>query len=254
MTFSYAAIRTALATACALVLGIGASGCAADGADDEDLDSVSEELRWGHGGHGRRPHGGPGHRPWRPHGRQDIPIPQNAYFAKVDANGTGCPEGTWDVALSEDGETFTLRFNAYEAMVTAGVPQDIKDCQVDIKLDSPEGTQFAVAQFHYQGYVFLEKEGMKARQTAKYFFNRQRENAADRNEVTGPKDESYIFSDEIQPNRRVWSPCRRDDTLHIKTRLVMKNTRDNSGEGYINSAVLDGTLVQWKMKFRRCRP
>ena len=47
----------------------------------------------------------------------DVPNPSGAYFASVTANGTGCPAGTWDAAISPDGKAFTVTFASYEAIV-----------------------------------------------------------------------------------------------------------------------------------------
>jgi hypothetical protein len=187
-------------------------------------------------------------------GRGRVPHPQGVYFADVNANGTGCPAGTWDVAISEDGETFTLRFGSYEAQVSPGIERDVKDCTLDINLGSPEGLSYSVGSFYYQGYVLLDQPGMKARQTANYSFRGDHENNVDRNEVTGPIDESYVYADEIGAGRRAWSPCRRDDTLRVATRLVIKNNREKTGTGYVNSATVDGSLAfKWKVQWRRCR-
>ncbi len=244
----------------ALFLSIAVSGCAA-ASDDDPTSSVAQELRGGndhggHGPHGYGPRGNHGPQDWhgRPHGRTHLEQPQGVYFADVSANGTGCPAGSWDVGISEDGETFTLRFSQYEATVEPGQARDVKDCKLDIKLKSPEGLSYSVASFYYQGYVFLEKEGMRARQVASYSFDgNRRENRADRNEVTGPLDDSYLFASELGPAQRAWSPCGTDDTLHIATRLVMRNDPQNSGSGYVNSATVDGSLTfNWKVHWRRC--
>jgi hypothetical protein len=243
----------------AVVVGLAISGCAASDADeDEDTSLESAELRErdrnrrGHrGGRGGGRHRGGHHFGQR--GPQHIEAPQGVFFADINANGTGCPEGTWDVAISEDGETFTLAFNAYEAKVTVGVQRDVKDCQLDIKLGSPEGLSYSIASFYYQGYVLLDKPGMLARQTASYSFGSERSRAADKNDVSGPIDESYLYTDEIGPSRRVWSPCRRDDTLHVQTRLVLKNDEGATGEGYLNNSTVDGELsFKWKLNWRRC--
>jgi len=258
-----------------LLMAAAVSGCAVDDGEGDNVGASSEALRGrggrgrggfggdfgGFGGGGRRedPGGRRGHRPrprppWRGHGPgpQQIEQPQGAYFANVTANGTGCPDGSWDVAISEDGETFTLRFNAYEARVSPGTAFDIKDCQLEIALASPEGTSFSVASFTYQGFVFLEKEGMSAQQTSNYFFRREREDAANTNDMPGPKEESYMVTDEVGPRRAGWSACRREETLKVSTRLILKNDENQSGEGYINSAVLDGALFTWKLLWRRC--
>jgi hypothetical protein len=225
------AIRFAFVPSACLLTALVGAGCAdAEPADDE-IATTGQELR-----------------------RQHIPHPQGAYETEIRASGTGCPAGTWNGALSPDGETFTISFSAYEAKVAVGQAQDIKDCNVDLDFGSGDGIQFSVASFYYQGYVFLEKEGMKARHHTKYHFANLRENDADKNEVSGPSDDSYLFSDEIAPPRREWTRCKRRDTLRIKTRLVMKNDRQATGEGYINTSTIDGTLsFRWAMKWRRCQ-
>lgn len=270
---SFRALRARLV--CLTVLAL-AAGCSAPLQEEEATGASSEELRArgrdrdrpGRGddaeGLGGRPGGfrdrpgsgrpRPPRPPWHGHGRgpQEVTQPEGAYFINVTANGTGCPDGTWDVAISEDGETFTLRFNAYEATIAAGQAVDLKDCRIDIQLRSGEGTQFAVAQFAYQGFVFLEKDGMSAEQSANYFFRRVRPRLVNTNQLRGPKEESYIFTDDIRAGGE-WSACGRDDTLHVDTRLQVRNDRGLTGEGYINSAVLDGAVFTWKMKWRRCR-
>jgi hypothetical protein len=209
---------------------VGACGCTSSSSDDA-ASTIAQDLR----------------------GPHRIVHPEGVYFADVNANGTGCPAGTWDVGISDDGETFTLRFNAYQASVSPGQQRDVKDCQIDIDLGSPEGLSYSVASFYYQGYVLLEKPGMTAQQTASYAFRGKRENAANRNEVAGPADDSYVYSDDIEPNRRVWSPCRRDDALHVRTRLVVKNDPHQTGSGYIDNTTVDGSLsFKWKLDWRRC--
>lgn len=175
------------------------------------------------------------------------------YFGDINANGSGCPGGSWDVGVSDDGQTFTLAFNGYEAMVGEGQANDIKECMVDIKLGSPQGLSYAVASFYYQGYIVLD-EGMTARQSASYFFENTPERDVSRNVVQGPFDDSYLFADEITPGRRVWSPCGGESTLHVRTRLMVRNNGQATGEGYINNSTVDGSLsFKWGLAWRRCR-
>ena len=81
-----------------------------------------------------------------------LPNPEGVYFAEVNANGTGCPAGTWETSLSPDGETFTTTFSAYEAIVDESKSIAVKDCLLAIKLHSPQGLSYSVSQFHYSGY------------------------------------------------------------------------------------------------------
>src|SRR4051812_22208688 len=99
-----------------------------------------------------------------------VPNPSGAYFAAVRANGSGCPKGSYDANISPDGQTFTVTFNAFEGSVEAGQSLAVKDCNLSIDLQSPQGLSFTVSSFLYQGYALLTEPGMSARQTAKYYF------------------------------------------------------------------------------------
>src|SRR5689334_16950522 len=107
----------ALLVALATVVGsIGAAGCAADGTDETPA-HASEALGDG----------------------VNVPNPSGAYFANITANGTGCPAGTWQAAISPDGAAFTVTFSGYEATMKPGDAFVVKDCTLAINLKTPEG-------------------------------------------------------------------------------------------------------------------
>ena len=210
-----------------------------------------------HGGHGAGDHIPGGH--FGQHGPETLVPAPNVYFASITANGTGCPDGSWDVGISPDGQTFTLAFSAYEAQVTSGQAVDMKNCTLDVNLaskdSSADGLSFAVASFYYQGYILLD-QGMVARQSASYYFDEEGdhdEHDQSENNVTGPFDNSYLFQNDLQAGRQVWSRCGAADTLHIKTQIMLRNNPQNSGDGYINHSTVDGSLsFKWALVWRRC--
>jgi hypothetical protein len=217
-------------SALALVACIGGTGCAADGTtpDEENgAGSTSSELG------------------------SNISLPNPGIqggFVKVVANGTGCPAGSWDAAISPDGQAFTVSFSQYETMVNPGQALSIKDCTLGIDLVSPNGLTFAVNSFYYQGYALLDQPGMTAKQTAKYYFQGNpvgsREYGSD---MTGPFDNSYLFTDNVGVVDLVWSPCGVTRRLTAQTRLVLRNNPQSSGTGYLNNATID---VNHKIAFR----
>lgn len=273
-----ASLRTAL---CFAFFGVMAVGCATESGDESDEGTTEQALGGGHGGHGGHDgHGGGGdhgqghqHRRkkngqaprWQHgHGRghevvQVSPPTGNAIVADVDAQGTGCPDGSWDAAISTDGQTFTLRFNQYEASIAANQDRDVKDCRISVKLSSPTGMSYSVASFYYSGYVFLEQEGMRASYAARYSFleDPRTMRRADRDLVTGPRDESFVFQSDPQP---IWSPCGGSSTLNIDTRVTVMNNPQRTGAAFMNNSAIDGTVgnddgslaMTWKLGWRRC--
>jgi hypothetical protein len=184
------------------------------------------------------------------------PDPNKPFFAEVTANGTGCPRGTWETAISPDGETFTTTFSAYEVEVEDGKRTSFKDCNLTIKLRSPSGISYAVSDFFYQGYAFLEN-GVRGFQTANYYFQGNPIPSVDkekRTDLTGPVDRSYLFQDTVRTADVVWSPCGLDRNLQVVTRLGLQKSQ-NKGAGYINLSAVDGKVdgkVVLKLAWRKC--
>jgi hypothetical protein len=185
-----------------------------------------------------------------------VPNPSGAYFADIKANGTGCPAGSWDAAISADGHAFTVTFSQYEASVGPGDAMVVKDCTLSIDLKTPEGLSFSVSSFHYQGYALLDSPGMTASQTAKYYFQGNPVPAIEnRTDITGPHDDSYLFSDTIGVADQVWSPCGASRTLEAQTRIVLQNNPQKTGNGYLNTASVDGevkTVFTFGLNWRTC--
>jgi hypothetical protein len=204
----------------------GAAGCAADGADPSADDVDPEEGVTSEQGLSQT---------------VTVANPSGVYFANVTANGTGCPSGTWDAAISEDGKAFTLTFSQYEALVEPSRSFAIKDCAIGIDLKTPSGYSFAVSGFHYQGYAILDRRGMSAKQTAKYYFQGDPTMGIEKQStMTGPYDDAYTFTDKVPVASMVWSPCGTTRRLNANTRLLLRNNWNKTGTGYINTISVDG--------------
>jgi hypothetical protein len=74
----------------------------------------------------------------------EVKAPSGVAIADVVANGSGCPAGTWATDNSDDGTTFTMTFDAYEARVEPGSALSVKDCQLAIQLRNVQGVSYAV--------------------------------------------------------------------------------------------------------------
>jgi hypothetical protein len=278
----HASIR-ALVLALSSVIVVGCSD-----STDDDSSSVESDLGWGHDGHGDG-HGGDGHGGGHPgwgghggehnrrhrmgdngqphawghghHGQQviSVPAPSGSIIANVTALGTGCPDGSWDAAISADGQTFTLRFNQYEASIKATEDRGREECRISVQLSSPAGMSYSVASLFYSGYVFLEQPNMRAAYTARYSFLEipGSERNADRDVVTGPRDEEFTFQSTPEA---IWSPCGGTSTLDIDTSITVMNNPARTGTAFMNNSAVDGTLsdndgtlaMQWRLGWRRC--
>jgi hypothetical protein len=201
-----------------LITGAGSTGCAAH--DEDPAASSTQHLD-----------------------QADVPNPSGVYVASVTANGTGCPAGSWQGWISDDGQTFLVTFQGYEATVFPGVAFAVKDCTLSINLKTPAGLSFAVTSFRHHGFAFLEKAGMKARQTAKYYFMGNPTAAPElRSDISGPFDDAFEVGDEVAVENRVWSECGTERTLNAQTRLVLQNDSEEDGSGFLDTVAVSGSL------------
>jgi len=162
-------------------------------------------------------------------------------FLDVTANGTGCPAGTWTSDVSEDGTTFAVSFNAYEASVAPGSSFSIKDCTLSIKLANEPGRQYAVESISYHGAAKLDA-GVRTTVSAIYWF--QGDPAAGQElatDLTGPYEQNFEFYDAPEPEALGWSPCGFARDLNVTSRIVLRNAAGASGTSNVSLNSVEGS-------------
>lgn len=218
----------------AAIAALGAAGCSAEGSAQESDDADPQALQ-------------------ATGGEKSLTGPEDAYFAKVTANGTGCPAGTWDTTISSDGQTFTTTFSAFEVQVDKKSMVSVKDCQLNITLHSPQGVQYSVQKFYYGGYVFLD-EGVQLRQDAKYYFSGAPDEGGEaRTDMTGPFDDTTLVEDTRREGQLVWSRCGVDRNLQVRSTLRLLNSSNPRRTGYANIAAIDASnKLVFKLAWKKC--
>lgn len=160
--------------------------------------------------------------------------------AEVKTSGTGCPPGTADTQVSPDGLVFTTNFSGYQLQVSPSVDLSVRECALDIALRVPAGRTYAVQSFSYAGYALLQ-EGVIGRHTASYHFAGDPVPSleSNRTELTGPFEDSYLFTDEVSEEQLVWTGCGVERKLQVATRVQLFN--DNARRsGFMTLAASDG--------------
>jgi hypothetical protein len=176
------------------------------------------------------------------------------FIAAVRTEGSGCPAGTVNTRISDDGEVFTTTFSAYDLRLSPSDREVTRNCRLAINLRSPDGPSFSVQSISYLGYAFLEQD-VRARQTAGYAFRDQKVGAEGiREDLVGPYDSDFLFRDDVSLNEEAWTPCDRERELLVSTELRMQNGAVPRF-GYINMAAVNGqSQVTLKVASHRCDP
>jgi uncharacterized protein DUF4360 len=173
-------------------------------------------------------------------------------------NGSGCPEGTAAVAVSEDNEAFTVTYSDYLAQVGVGAsPTDFrKNCQLNLAVHVPQGFTYAVASVDYRGYANLA-DGATAMQQAQYYFQGQAETDEATHDFAGAYDDNWEVTDETDLEALVWAPCGEVRNFNINTELrVDAGTSDPAATtSFVTMDSTDGEIdTTYHFAWKECPP
>lgn len=179
------------------------------------------------------------------HAADDIQLGTPAY------GGNGCPAGTASVSLSTDSKSLSLIFDQF--IVEAGGAMrslERKSCNVAIPVHIPQGFSVSVVSVDYRGYVSLPAQA-SARMTAEYFLAGSVGPRFDKI-FLGRTDTDYQFTNNLEVNAQVWSPCGADTILRVNAAMLVKTNRYNDqATATVDSADFK-TGILYQLQWKRC--
>lgn len=151
-------------------------------------------------------------------------------------NGSGCPAGSFAVAVSPDNTAFTVTYSDYTAQVGPGVSATArrKNCQINLLVNVPGGFTYAISQVDLRGYASLAK-GASALEQASYYFMGTSPTGYISHTVSGPMDDNWQFTDAAESASLVYAPCGEQRNLNVNTELRV------SGSGASSFITMDST-------------
>jgi hypothetical protein len=168
--------------------------------------------------------------------------------------GTGCPAGTAAVAVSPDNTAFTVSYSQYVAEVGPGVAATAarKNCQINLKVNVPQGFTYAIVKTDYRGYINLAK-GATGVERASYYFQGMSATGAIQHNMVGPMDGNWQFTDEVGIAAMIWHPCGEQRNLNINTELRVAKGSSGTASSFAVMDSTDGSLATiYHFGWRRC--
>ncbi|MGW2819855.1 DUF4360 domain-containing protein [Streptomyces sp. NPDC001443] len=170
----------------------------------------------------------------------DDPPPDKIVITVATVNGSGCPQGTTAVAVSEDNTAFTVTYSNYLAQ--AGGNSDPtafrKNCQLNLVVHVPQGFTYAIASADYRGFAALES-GASATQRASYYFQGSPATAYRSHPFSGPLNDNWEATDSTDWAQLVWAPCGVQRNFNINTELRVN--AGTSSPGKVSFMTMDST-------------
>ncbi|MBB5937972.1 hypothetical protein FHS42_005056 [Streptomyces zagrosensis] len=170
-------------------------------------------------------------------------------------NGSGCPKGTAEVAVSPDNTAFTVTYSRYLARVGGqSDPTDYrKNCQLSLIVYVPSGFTYAVASADYRGYASLQP-GATAQQKASYYFQGSPDTASMTHPFKGPKEDNWQATDKTDWGQMVWAPCGVRRNFNVNTELrVNAGTSDPKKTSFMTMDSTDGDInTVYRLAWKQC--
>ena len=146
--------------------------------------------------------------------------PDKIVIELATVNGSGCREGTAEVAVAPDNTAFTVTYSEYLAQVGPGAPPTAfrKNCQLNLRVHVPNGFTYAIVQADYRGFAFLQP-GAWGQERANHYFQGMPQTSQRTHQFGGPFNDNWQATDRTEYADLVWAPCGEKRNFNINTEL-----------------------------------
>ncbi|MFE7815556.1 DUF4360 domain-containing protein [Streptomyces sp. NPDC057433] len=183
------------------------------------------------------------------------PPPDKIVIKVATVNGSGCPQGTTAVAVSEDNTAFTVTYSDYLAQAggTSDPTASRKNCQLSLIVHVPQGFTYAIAGADYRGFAALQP-GASGTQRASYYFQGSPNTEYRSHPFTGPHDDNWQATDTTDWAQLVYAPCGVQRNFNINTELrVSAGTSSPDKVSFMTMDSTDGDIsTTYHMAWKEC--
>lgn len=168
---------------------------------------------------------------------QAAPNVNSVYFQAPAIAGSGCPAGTTDFAITPDGQTLTILFDAYSA------DPGNKTCNIAVPVHVPNGFQVSLMTADYRGFV----EGRADLRRSYFFAGEVGPTLVTPFNAGGGRE--YTERDNLTTSSNSFARCGQDVNLRIQSRIT---TKTNNSSISVDSLDLNNGMV-FQLQYQRCQ-
>jgi len=165
--------------------------------------------------------------------------------------GTGCPDGTASVNLTEDGKSLSILFDQFvvEAGGSTNKSFDRKVCNVAIPVHVPQGLSVSVLAIDYRGFNDIPA-GAKSTFGVEYFFAGIKGPSFTKN-FAGPVSDNYLVHNDLQANAMVWSKCGADVILRTNPSIRVQTVQNKDATASVDSEDVNAAII-YQLQWQKC--
>jgi len=165
--------------------------------------------------------------------------------------GTGCPDGSASVNLSDDRKSLSILFDSFvvEAGGTTNKAFDRKVCNVAIPVHVPQGLSVSILAIDYRGFNDIPV-GAKSTFGVEYFFAGVRGPSFSKN-FSGPVSDNYVITNQLTAQALVWSACGADVILRTNPSIRVQTIQNKEAMATVDSEDVNAAIV-YQLQWKKC--
>lgn len=167
---------------------------------------------------------------------QAAPSENTVYFKAPAIAGNGCPAGTTDFAITPDGQTLSILFDAFSAQ-----PGN-KTCNIAIPVHVPNGYQVSLMTADFRGFV----QGSAELRRSYFFAGQTGPSLVTPMNDAGGKD--YTQRDSLITSSNSFAKCGEDVNLRVNSRIMTKNRNSMIS---VDSLDLQNGMI-FHLQYKKC--
>ncbi|GBG91282.1 hypothetical protein CBR_g52167 [Chara braunii] len=177
------------------------------------------------------------------------PPPGSVKIDNFSYAGSGCPPGSVELVMSDDGKAMRLKFTKHLATTYKSAAHRKRKCITSVRLSYPPEFVVGVGSISVSGYAKLDG-GVSGSISASYYFSGQRGTVRSKRAMKGPFEDSFEFGDSfIMPMYSTCGTEQTQQTLSMVTDIKVSPGRAAKGGGFIR---VDSTPQIWDLVWERC--
>ncbi|WP_242910912.1 DUF4360 domain-containing protein [Actinomadura terrae] len=181
------------------------------------------------------------------------PAPDDVSVEVATVNGSGCPQGTSSVVISEDRTAFTVNYSEYLAYAggDASPVNSRKNCQINLRVNAPANWTYGIIGADHRGFAGLE-EGASGLVRTNYYFQGHPTNQVSSHQLKGRYVDDWTFRDRFSPSEVVYKPCGESRNLNLNTELRVNAGSSDSNKMSFLSMDSTHSSARYLFAWKRC--
>ncbi|WP_246250790.1 MULTISPECIES: DUF4360 domain-containing protein [Actinomadura] len=177
--------------------------------------------------------------------------PEGVSIEVASVNGSGCPQGTSSVVISENRTAFTVNYSEYLAYAGGEAPPTAfrKNCQINLRVRHPANYTYGIIGADHRGFAGLQAGATGLVRTS-YYFQGSPTNQVGDHQLKGPYADDWQFSDRFSDVR--YKPCDEERNLNLNTELRVNAGGSDSDKMSFLSMDSTHSSARYLFAWRRC--